>query len=277
MQGLFSLHETRVLYDGRELLGRTELASVVTHSMRRKLRLAGFDRDFWKELRERGESALTWNFSRHNARNERSWVSFQAWAASEAAYRLYCIGPKAEYAIERVNKVLADKTPKWLRKKLEGKTKRRKKRKSRKAVHGGTPKGAKKNQGAVPSHALVMQFRHSPIAFTEAIELCVFAGQVKREARRSAREVVASELYRSLEHTKDAFAQFRTSSFRLHFRFVREPEIGDRALPPVRVWCAKDGSKEYRRVRKWLHRKLLGLTNEERHVRRHRLGLQIAA
>lgn len=280
MQGPFSLDEARVLYEGRELLQGSELKSAITNSMRRKLRLIGFDHSFWRELAEKGESTLTWNFTRHNACNDRSWVAFQAWAVSSASYHLYCAGPQARYAVERINKVLSDKTPKWLRKRLEGKTKGRKKRKKKKKERQlARPQVAKPKKGpkvSVP-HLLVAQFQHSPLAFTEAIELCVAACQVKREARRSAREIVAGELYRTLEHTGDVFAQFRRGTFRLHFRFVREPEVSDRKLPPVRVWLPKDGSKEYRRARKWLRRKLLGLSQVEQYGRRCRLGLQAAA
>jgi hypothetical protein len=270
----YTLHETRVLCDGREELNRCEVRAVVTNAMRRKLRLAGYDAEFWRELGTSGESVLTWNFTRHNARNEREWISFQAWT-QDATYTLHCVGPQAEYAIERVNKVLADNTPKWLRKKLSVKAKRRKRRKSRRVRHGGTPKKAKGRKQFIPAplsldryEVLTLQFRNHRLFWNEALSVAVAALDLRNDWKYTARQNAARELWGSLERSGYRFAQIKRDGFCLRFDLFDGKWKGI-DLTTVKVACTKDNlHPSYRRMRKWMRQKLHGLSRDVQRTRR---------
>jgi hypothetical protein len=279
----YTLHETRVLCDGREELNRCEVRAVVTNAMRRKLRLAGYDAEFWRELETSGESVLTWNFTRHNARNEREWISFQAWT-QDATYTLHCVGPQAEYAIERVNKVLADRTPKWLRKKLEKQSSKKSKRRVHKKHkrlrekqlqrRGPKQRKLRKTHIAIASHQheqLTPQFRRTRLFWNEALDATVAIFDIRHDGKNAARAIAARKLWRSLEHTNYRFAQVRQEGFCLQFTIVDGRWRGI-DLTPVTVSCTKDNRNPiYRRMRKWLKKKLHGMPSSVQMTRRELL------
>lgn len=287
LQPLFALHGSSVLYDGREELARPHLQTVITHSMRRKLWLAGFDGAFWKELRQKREASVTWNFTRHNAKNDKSWVSFQAWTRGAGTYHLYCIGPQAPYAIERINKALLDKTPKWLQKWLAAEERgvepksRRLAKKRKRLLEARRRKKEQQEKGRslkkrhfIPApislernELLTPQFRKSFLFWREALTETTAIFRVKSTWKYTARERVARELWGSLERSGYRFAQFKRDGFCLRFDLVDGLYRGE--ITPVKVACSKDNRHPtYRRMRECLRDRLQGLSLPEQQVRR---------
>ena len=213
----------------------------------------------------------TWGFVRQVGDRDDHWVTMQAWLIGADRYRLYCVGPQAEAVIEKINAAL-DTTPKWLKKRIalerhrsRGELKRKKKTKAvPKRANPKAPPQAKKRKvrAFLPaSHEdLTPQFKKSRIFWNEAIDAAVAIFDIKRDAKSSAREIVARRLWHSLDKSDYQFAQIRQGEFTLRFTIVdgRWRGVG---LTPVTVSCTKDNrDPHYRKMRKWLHRKLHGLS-----------------
>ena len=286
MQPLYTLHGSSVLYDGREELEGPHISAAITHSMRRKLRLAGFNGAFWKDLRQKHEASITWNFTRHNAKNDKSWVSFQAWARGQGSYHLYCVGPQAPYAIERINKALLDKTPRWLQKWVAAEERgvelrsRRLAKKRRKLIEARRRRKEQQKKGRnfkkrrfIPApislernESLTPQFRKSFLFWREALTETTAIFQVKSTCKYTARERLAQELWGSLERSGYRFAQFKRDGFCLRFDLIDGLYRGD--ITPVKVACTKDNRHPiYRRMRERLRDRLQGLSPPEQQVR----------
>ena len=267
----YTLRDASVLYLGRDELHAKEVSDAVVHALRRKLRLARFDKDFFRDLDVRGEAAITWNFTRFNRHHDDEWVTFHAWRHDDGTHFLHCVGPRAHDAIERVNKALFDKTPKWLKKKLQAEEDRRagkKKRRKKTRVKELASEQVKKPKKApkVASHRLedlTPQFKKSRVFFEETLDAVVEIFGIVRDGKNTARQIAARRLYRSLEHTDYAFAVYRKGDFRLQFTLVdgRWRGIG---LTPVTIACTKDNrSPHYRKMRRYFKKLLCGHPQKE--------------
>lgn len=291
---LYTLSGTNVLYDGQRELQYQHVEIAVSTSMRRKLRLAGFGWHFWQELKRDGQASVTWNFTRHNAHNDRAWVRFSALAA-DAAVLLDCDGPQASVAIERINKALNDRRPKWLTKwiaseesgpsksrRLQKKRdKLRKERERRKAER--EVQDRKRQKGFVPAplsqmrnERLTPQFRKSVFFWREAITETAAIFDVKDNPRKTAREYVAQELWSSLERSGDRFAQFKRSGFCLRFDLVDGRYRGE--ITPLTVSCTKDNRHPlYRRMRERFKDRLAAIPPPERRTLAAQFNRRFAA
>jgi len=276
----YTLRDSSVLCEGREDLHRREVNEVIVHALRRKLRLARYDHDFFTELATNGEATLTWNFTRHNRHHDDEWVTFTALPSNDGTHMLHCVGPRARDAIERVNKALFDKSPKWLKKKLRAEEdrksgKRRKKhRKTREKQLAKEQVKKPKKTPKVASHRLeelTPQFKKSRVFFEETLDAVVAIFGIVRDGKNTARQIAARRLYRSLEHTDYAFAIYRKGDFRLQFTLVdgRWRGIG---LTPVTIACTKDNrSPYYRKIRRYFKKLLLGKSETQQRRRRELL------
>lgn len=280
MKTTYRLDGSSVLYKGREELYRAEVSDALLHALRRKLRLERYDKDFFQNLTRHGEASISWNFTRHNSASDKHWVSFHAWLLDDLTYHLHCVGPQAEMAIERINRALDTKTPKWLKKKLaeeerrkQPQSKRSRKKKERLKKKRQNLKQAprkKEKRGIFASHQheqLTVQFRKSRVSWLEALNETVAIFQVHRDSKNSAREIVARKLWNSLERNDYRFAQFRQEGFCLQFTLVDGRWRGD--ITPLTVSCTKDNRHPtYRRMRKRLKAKLQGLSPQEQRRRK---------
>lgn len=271
MRTPYTLRDTSVLYEGRDELRHVEVSTAVLHALRRKLRLARYDKDFFKNLLENGEASVSWNLTRYNTEHDEQWVSFHAWTLENGLHQLNCIGPQAETVIDRINKALFDKTPKWLKKQIKKEDRHRTKsrrfrlRKAKRLKKGPSPlqiKRPKKQKRFTVSNDLINltpQFHKTRIFWNEAIDATVAIFGIKRDAQFSARHIAARRLYQVLDRTDYAFAQYREKGFCLQFTAVDGRWKG-MDLTAVTVSCTKDNRHPiYRRMRKWLRKHAQGI------------------
>ena len=284
MRTPYTLRDSTVLYDGRDELRYFEVSAAVMHALRRKLRLGRYDRNFFQNLETYGEAVLTWNAVHKITEDDDHWVSLHAWALANDSYRLQCVGPQAQHIVDKINRALFDRTPKWLKKKIaadkwrKSKSRKFRKRKNRRPDAQPAPqqhkKPKKERRRAVASHVLecvTPQFRKSRIFWSEALDATVAIFGIRRDGKHSAREIAARRLYRSLEHTDYQFAQYKAEGFCLQFNIVDGRWKG-MGLTAATVSCTKDNKHpRYRRMRSWLRTRLLALPSPL--ARRRRLML----
>jgi hypothetical protein len=257
--------------------------------MRRQLRRSGRHDRFLRTARQTGEATLTWGFVRKVFDVDDHQVTIHGWF-SEGVFRLYCLGPQAESAVERVNKLLRPSLPSWwnvARKRYSYKARRKredwlrakrqrleKKRIERAAKKSDQQKRSAVDRAFVPSpislkrnELLTPQFRKSRIFWREAIRSTVAIFDIHGNGRYTARELAAQELWRSLERSGYRFAQYKRRGFSLRFDLVDGIWRGD--ITPIHISCTKDNDrKEYRRMRAHFRDVLLGIPKESQAVRR---------
>lgn len=280
MKPLFTLEGSSVRYDGREELRYGEVRWAVCYGLRRKLRLAGYDLVFWKTLRESGEAELSWNFTRHNRKSANAWVTFHAWETEVDCYHLHCVGPQAEYVIERINQIAVSRVPKRVKRALarinhtrKRRNKLAKKRRQREARAPNQLPKLKTRRAFTPApislernEILTPQFRNHRISWHEARKLVADIFQVRSNWKYTKDQLVAQELWGSLERSGYRFASYKRDGFVLRFDLIDGVYRGD--ITPLTVSCTKDNAYPvYRRLRKRLREKLHGLTPEE-HLKR---------
>lgn len=280
MKPLYALREKSVFYDGRKDLAHNEVQFAVTNAMRRKLRRAGYDATFWRELSENGESFITWHFTRYNARNDKEWVAFEALANTNTSYHLNCFGPKAEQTIERINKAAHRKLPGRIRKQLVQADRlrrkhRKKKKKNQKASEQLPKQKVRKEKKFVPlclsQEQLVPQYRNSRVFWQEAAACVAYAFDMPGH-NRLARSWV--RLFDSAKRTEWRYAQYKGRGFTIRFEFADCRWRGD--ITPLTVSCTKDNRHPvYRRMRSFLAKKLQGLPPPVQNERRAQLYLPV--
>lgn len=234
---------------------------------------------FARTLDEYGEAAVTWNFDKRVTAAEDHWATLHAWEQTDGTHSLYCIGPQAEAVVEKINKAIYDKTPKWLKKKLAAEKKRasksrrfrrrKAKRDTREApVQVKKPKKGPKYVWPTAHEQLTPQFGKSRIFWDEAIDATVAIFGIRRDSMRTARQIAARRLYYVMRRNDYAFAQYKERGFTLQFTIVDGRWKGI-SLTAVTVSCTKDNKHPiYRRMRKWLRRTLHNLPEPEARRRR---------
>lgn len=286
MNGPYSLLDTRVLCDGREEIGRNEIATVLKKSLNKRLRKHGRIGAFMDALDNFGQASITWNFTKRVASDDH-WATLHGCEVERlSTYHLYCIGPQAHNVLERVNVALRQSDRKRRKKQRKRATlaQRRarvvsKRRLKKQQTLLAKPPRVKKTKAqrrrekyaAVPSHQhelLTPQFRKSRVFWNEALNATVAIFQIRRDGKNTAREIAARVLWRSLEHTDYRFAQFRQDGFCLQFN-IADGRWRGIDLTAVSVSCTKDNRNPvYRRMRKWMRRTLHGLSPTVQQVRR---------
>jgi hypothetical protein len=290
----YSLQDSRVLCDGRDTLTLEEVGVVVRNALRRKLRQSRRAESFLRNLAEYRDANITWNFTHRITKDNDNHVSFLAWQVSDNEYRIYCVGPWAKVAIERVNRLREGYVVS--RKKSRGihvtsgnlKTataRRRKKNCQKRKERQIAPKQQKKKRAKVYVPAvlslenhqiLTPQFRNNRVLWDEAVSMTIQSFDVQANWKYTAREIVSQELFASLERSGYRFAQFKRAGFCLRFDLIDGLWRGD--LTPLTVACTKDNThRSYRRMRKWLRDKLLGLPSPEQAIRRAIVYGKVAA
>ena len=284
MRTPYSLRGPSVLYEDKDELDRKAVNDAIYYALRRKLRLARYDASFFRTLEENGEAAITWNYTRFNRDSEDSRVTFYASRMNDGSHELRCVGPRSDDVIERINLAIFDKTPKWLKKKLDKDSRRTESRRTKKK----RLQRGKKNPKAAPkkktrrgfinapisferNEVLTPQFRRSRLFWSEAIELAKYAFNVRGNWKYTARQVVVRELCDSLERSGYRFAQFKRGGFALRFDLIDGRWRGF-DLTPITVACTKANTHPtYRRTRAWLRDTLSGLPKKSQTVRRDML------
>lgn len=271
-------------------LSALEFGAFLHKSMRKKIRRRGRVDRFMRHVRLFGEASHTWSFIPKVTDIDDDWVTVHAWHSS-GVFRLYCLGPQADAAVQRVNSLLG-KLPSWwnspynrcqhpykmkmrrehwLRAKRTRLAKKRAALKLKQEVAKSRNRETKKNFIPAPvslvrNELLTPQFRKSRIFWQEAICATVATFDIRRHWKYSARELAARELWSSLERSGYRFAQYKRRSFCLRFDLFDGVWRGD--LTPVKVTCTKDNTRqEYRRMRKHFRHILLGIPTERRLVR----------
>lgn len=288
---LFTRSENGAVLSGEgKPLTALEFAAFLHKAMRKKIRRRGRVGRFIRHLRLFGEAAHTWDFVPRVLGLGDQWVTVHGWY-SDGEFRLYCLGPQADAAVQRVNALLG-KLPSWwntmyahyehpykrkqrhehwLRAKRARLAKKRAVRQLKQEAAKAKNRKTKKDFTPSPmsllrNERLTPQFRKSRIFWQEAISATVAVFALKRHWKYSARECAARELWASLERTGYRFAQFKRRGFCLRFDLFDGLWRGD--LTPVKVACTKDNTKqEYRRMRKHFRNILLEMPTDKRLVR----------
>lgn len=287
----YSLQNSRVLCEGRDTLTEREVCNVVHNAVRRTLRLSGREDSFLRDLSIYGEAKFTWNFTHRITHLDDNWVSLHAWRISDDEYHLYCVGPQSINAIERVNACLGGYvvSPKKNRRRsfrfggLERSRRKRKGHKRHKRIV--QPKQVKKQRKKVYVPAvlslenhqvLTPQFRNNRVLWDEAVSMTIQSFDVQANWKYSAKEIVSQELFASMERSGYRFAQFKRAGFCLRFDLIDGIWRGE--ITPTTVSCTKDNTHPtYRRMRKWLRTRLLGLPSPEQAIRRAIVYGKVAA
>lgn len=287
----FSRSENGAVFSGEGMqLTALEFAAFLHKVMRKNIRRRGRVSRFIRHLHLFGEASHTWDFISKVQGVDDQWVTVHGWYEA-GQFRLYCLGPQADAAVQRVNAFLGklpswwnssysrrhhpykakQKHEHWRRAKRARLEKKRAARKLKQEAGRTKNRRTKKRFSSSPislerNELLTPQFRKSRIFWQEAISATVAVFALKRHWKYSAREVAARELWGSLERTGYRFAQFKRRGFCLRFDLFDGLWRGD--LTPVRVACTKDNTKqEYRRMRKHFRNILLEMPTDQRLVR----------
>ena len=288
---LFTRTENGAVLSGEgNPLTALEAGAFLHKVMRKKIRRRGRVNRFMRHVRLFGEGTHTWSFIPKVKDVDDDWVTVHGWYA-DGQFRLYCLGPQADAAVQRANSLLG-KLPSWwntsygwhqhpykmkvrhehwLRAKRARLAKKRAALKLKQEAAKAKNRRAKKSFTPAPiplqcHELLTPQFKKSRIFWQEAIRATVEVFDIKRHWKYSARELAARELWGSLERSGYRFAQYKRRGFCLRFDLFDGIWRGD--LTPIKVACTKDNTRqEYRRMRKHFRHLLLGMPTEQRLVR----------
>ena len=277
---------------GRDELSITRAKRFLNGVVRRRLRKNVHVGAFFERLQKYDEAELTWNFVKRIHTRTDHWVSIHAWKKGESVV-LHCLGPQADEAVENANNFGRRRRHRTSLRERVGwsKSERRRRRRNRRKNRAflkllrlrtdqlQSPKVHKKAKGFVKAPISLErnvprtpQFRKNRIFWSEAVTASVAIFNVKPSEKRTAREVVARELWGSLERSGYRFAQFKRRGFSMRFDLIDGRWRGD--ITALTISCTKDNQHPtYRNMREHFKDLLLGHPVHEQRERRHALAL----
>ena len=277
----YSLRDSRLLLAGSSSTNLAEVSETVGAALRKKLRTHNRRLlNFLSRLSEYGEATLRWRFTYKITDEDDHWVQLHARFVN-GAYVIYVSGPQAENLLRKLNGDPAQKQNQKKKKSLQRqnsfavrRARQEKKRAARlrRLQRAEQPRAKKTRRLRAPlslerHEDLTPQFRNNRVSWREAVALTLQVFAVRQHWKYTAEALVLDELYRSLERSGYRFAQYKRAGFALRFDIVDGIWRGD--ITPLTVACTKDNTHPtYRRMRKRLREKLLGLSPREQWRRR---------
>jgi hypothetical protein len=203
-----------------------------------------------------------------------------------------CSGPKREYTVIRVSRILVRKEEqrqaRSLRRIAQKQHRRNRKKERKKArlaasqtVRAAQPRtGKRRRKSPAPlslkdKEKLTPQFRRQHFFWGEAIRAAVDIFEVKGTLKQTASQIVAKQLYASLEQNGERFAQFKRRGFILRFDLADGIWRGD----PTRlvISATKDNRHPtYKRMREYFRDLFLYPGQEAQSIRHERDRMAMA-
>jgi hypothetical protein len=266
------------------MLHPADLRLFMRSVLKSRFRKRGYVDRFVGWLEQYGTAEVTWSFVPRIMSRDDHWVTVHAWVDAEG-YHLQCTGPQAEAAVERANTRdrASQGRSKRISKRLSMRDRRErryrksearradmlaargpKSRKVRKKVHVPAPISYVRNEALTP------QFRKNRVTWSETLTAVVAIFEVRGNGKYSARQLVAREMWDSLERSGFRFAQYKRRGFVFRVDLIDGVWRGE--ITPLRVSCTKDTKHAtYRRTREYIAGLVLGLPEKECRVRRQML------
>lgn len=292
----YATQNSAVLADGRNTLTQEEVWTFLRHAVRRKLRLRGAVEQFMTELVKTGHAEYTYYYARRAVPECQTIIEAEV---EGDGFALRCLGPQAEYTLERVRHAFEYRSElnRARKQRVRPARRLRARRKKLRPASGSVPqlrrrmpherrrrfapapislKTKERVSGAELGVGLknALQFRHNHIAWTEAIKATVAIFGMKSNGKRSAVAIVNDELLASCRRSGQTFARFSRRGFELRFDLIDGVWRGD--ITPLTITATKgpglklnkEARKLYQRMRAYFREQLGFLTDSERRERR---------
>lgn len=278
---------TTVLRNGHATMKWEDAVRFAQLAVRKKVRAQPGFLEFVTQILEvargeKSETSFTWNFLRWTVASDYYRTTIRVVSDGNEALRVECSSGTSdppEYVWQRVQIATGHHVPSAKVRKHAASRRRILRREERKRAEHAKREARKirrahaKVRRRLPcaplsqrNERLTPQFRKQHVLWSEAITAVVKVFGVRSQPRRSAEQVAARELHRSLKQSGGSFAKFRRAGFTLRFDLVGGIWRGD--ITPLTISATKDNKHPiYRIMRAYFKDRLGFLTDTERRVR----------